>query len=83
MPIPPNFRLATRLIKMKTDDGFCEMKGEKTKIGDIYHLDPASKRLQRFSNIANHNEIFDIEIIDVWDENEERISILPVELFDI
>lgn len=74
--------MVAKLIKIKTDNGFCEIKKEKAKIGDIYHLDPASKRLKRFSNITN-DEMFDIEIIDVWDEDEGRIGFLPVELFDI
>lgn len=80
--VPPNFRLTAPLIKTQTSDGYIEMDTNKTCIGRIYHLDPASKRLKRFYDNKSQNQ-FDCEIIDVWDEDLQIKTFLPVELFDI
>lgn len=80
--IPPNFRLTAPLIKTQTDDGYIEMDKNKTSVGEIYHLDPASKRLKAFYDNKTQNQ-FDCEIIDVWDEGLQIKTFLPVELFDI
>ena len=80
--IPPNFRLDAPLLKMETDDEFFEMDQNKTWIGKIYYLDPASKKLQKFYHPIQQTYL-DCEVIDVWDEKIKRGSYLPVELFDI
>ncbi len=80
--IPPNFRLVVPLIKTQTNDGFIQMDENKTQVGAIYHLDPASKRLRGFYDKESQTN-FDCEIIDAWDEGLQIRTFLPVELFDI
>ncbi len=80
--IPSNFRLIAPLIKTQTNDGFIEMDENKTQVGAIYHLDPASKRFRSFYDQISQTP-FDCEVIDVWDEELQITTFLPVELFDI
>lgn len=80
--IPPDFKLATPLIKIQTNDGFFNMDKNKTSIGKIYHLDPATKKLRVFYDKKSQNQL-DCEVIDVWDEDTQKRTVLPVELFDI
>ncbi len=82
MQMPKRFRETTKLIKLKSNDGLFQMSEEKTHLGREYYIDPASKRMENFYD--PHEKLsYMVEIIEIWDEEKGKSSILPVELLDV